>query len=191
MSGQEFAVRPALSEDFGRWVDLYEAVAAEGKWIGAEAPVDRELMRQRFDERLAEAGSRATIFVAEADGELIGHLGIEERRGVADLGMMVAVAWRGRGVGSALMGEALMWAREAGAHKVVLQVWPHNEAALTLYRRFGFVEEGRLRRHYRRRGGALWDAILMGIVLDHASPGSRFDPAALAPRCRPAPPRET
>ena len=181
MSGHEFAVRPARSGDFGRWVDLYVAVAAEGKWIGAEAPVDRELMRPRFDERLAQAG-RATIFVAEADGELIGHLGIEERRGVADLGMMVADAWRGRGVGSVLMGEALRWAGEAGAHKVVLQVWPHNGAALTLYRRFGFVEEGRLRRHYRRRNGELWDAILMGIVLDQASPGSPFDPASTEPR---------
>ena len=170
-------MRPALSEDFGRWIDLYEAVAAEGKWIGGEAPVDREMMRHRFDERLAQSGGRATIFVAEADREMIGHLGIEERRGVADLGMLVAVAWRGCGVGSALMKEALRWAGEEGAHKVVLQVWPHNQAALTLYRRFGFVEEGRLRRHYRRRGGELWDAVLMGIVLDHTSPGSPFDAA--------------
>jgi RimJ/RimL family protein N-acetyltransferase len=46
-----------------------------------------------------------------------------------------------------------------------LEVWPHNTAAIALYRRVGFVEEGRKRRHYRRRNGELWDAVLMGMEL--------------------------
>jgi RimJ/RimL family protein N-acetyltransferase len=68
-------------------------------------------------------------------------------------------------VGSALLSAAIAWAREAGAHKVALQVWPHNEAAIALYRKFGFEQEGRLRRHYRRRNGELWDAVVMGLCL--------------------------
>ncbi|MGH9178809.1 MAG: GNAT family N-acetyltransferase, partial [Acidimicrobiales bacterium] len=97
----------------------------------------------------------------------VGHIGLSLRPwGVADLGMLVAAGWRGQGVGAALMRSGLDWAREAGAHKIALQVWPHNEAALALYRKFGFVEEGRLRRHYRRRDGELWDAVLMGLLLD-------------------------
>jgi RimJ/RimL family protein N-acetyltransferase len=70
------------------------------------------------------------------------------------------------------MAAAVTWAEEAGAHKVTLQVWPHNEAARALYRKVGFVEEGLLRRHYRRRNGELWDAITMGLVLDNTSPGA-------------------
>jgi hypothetical protein len=31
---------------------------------------------------------------------------------------------------------------EQGAHKISLDVWPHNEAARNVYRRFGFAEEG-------------------------------------------------
>jgi RimJ/RimL family protein N-acetyltransferase len=50
-------------------------------------------------------------------------------------------------------------------------VWPHNEATRALYGKFGFVEEGCLRHHYRRRNGQLWDAIVMGLVLDTKSPG--------------------
>jgi RimJ/RimL family protein N-acetyltransferase len=57
---------------------------------------------------------------------------------------------------------------------VALQVWPHNHAARALYRRFGFADEGLLRRHYRRRNGELWDAVVMGLVLDESSPGSPF-----------------
>ncbi|HWW53801.1 MAG TPA: GNAT family N-acetyltransferase [Acidimicrobiales bacterium] len=175
MSDRPFTLRQAREDDFDRWVDLYESVASEGKWIGGEAPVDRDALREGFIGRLMQAPDRAVMFLAEADGEMIGNLGIENHGGLADLGMMVAHSWRGRGVGSALMDAALQWADQAGAHKLVLQVWPHNEAAIALYERCGFVEEGRLRRHYRRRSGELWDAITMGRVLDQTSPGSPFN----------------
>jgi RimJ/RimL family protein N-acetyltransferase len=112
------------------------------------------------------ARTDAELFVAEDDGRLAGVLGIEvESYGVADFGMMVDADMRGRGVGSALLAAAMEWARSAGAHKIALQVWPHNEAAIALYRKFGFVEEGRLLRHYRRRNGELWDAVVMGLSL--------------------------
>jgi ribosomal protein S18 acetylase RimI-like enzyme len=97
---------------------------------------------------------------------MVGHLWIGvQGYGVADLGMMVAADVRGQGVGSALMDAGVGWARQAGAHKIALQVWPHNEGAIALYRKYGFEHEGRLRRHYRRRNGELWDAVVMGLVL--------------------------
>jgi hypothetical protein len=43
---------------------------------------------------------------------------------------------------------------------------PWNEAAIALYRKFGFVEEGRLRKQYRRQSGELWDVLVMGLVLE-------------------------
>src|SRR6266540_3495536 len=103
---------------------------------------------------------------AEGGGRIIGQLGMDlAGYGVADLGMLVSEGWRGRGVGSALLRAGIEWARGAGAHKVALQVWPHNAAALALYEKFGFQREGLLRGHYRRRNGELWDAIVMGLPL--------------------------
>jgi RimJ/RimL family protein N-acetyltransferase len=64
-----------------------------------------------------------------------------------------------------LLTACIEWARSAGAHKVVLDLWPHNDAAMALYRKFGFVQEGYLTKHYRRRDGELWDSIEMGLVL--------------------------
>jgi RimJ/RimL family protein N-acetyltransferase len=99
---------------------------------------------------------------------MVGELGIEVASyGVADFGMMVAADARGRGAGSALLSAAIDWAREAGVHKIALQAWPHNEPAIALYRKFGFEQEGYLRRHYRRRNGDLWDAVVMGLPLDN------------------------
>ena len=161
----EVTVRPAREDDLDAMVDLTVAVAEEGRWIGTEAPVDRERRRQRYagDIQRDDTG----VFVADAGGQLVGHLGLVlARYGVADLGMLVAAGWRGRGVGTALLAEAVRRARAAGAHKIALQVWPHNTAAIALYERFGFRREGYLRRHYRRRSGELWDAVVMGLPLD-------------------------
>jgi ribosomal protein S18 acetylase RimI-like enzyme len=91
--------------------------------------------------------------------------------------MMVAQEHRGRGIGGRLLDESLRWAREHGVHKVNLEVWPHNAAAIALYRSRGFSVEGRLRRHYRRSNGELWDAVAMGLVLDTQSPGSSYPDA--------------
>ena len=55
-------------------------------------------------------------------------------------------------------------ARE-GLHKLTLSVFARNEAAIGLYRKHGFVEEGRRVRHYRRQSGELWDSLEMGLLL--------------------------
>ena len=152
---------------------MFEAVAGEGRWIGAEAPVDRDWARQVFERRLDS--EQAATFIAEDGHLLVGHLGVDLAGGVADLGMMVRADHRGEGVGSRLVEACIDWSRAHGANKVTLSVWPHNEPALRLYRSHGFVTEGRLRRHWRRRNGELWDALLMGLVLDTTSPGSRHE----------------
>jgi ribosomal protein S18 acetylase RimI-like enzyme len=58
--------------------------------------------------------------------------------------MSVDADWRGRGVGSALMSEALRWAHANRVEKLTLSVYPHNTRAIALYRKFGFTDEGRL-----------------------------------------------
>ena len=158
-------IRPATVADVDAAVALLVEVAGEGRWIGTEAPVDVEQRRRRMVEDVE--GEHAVVLVAEAGGQVVGELGLHlARYGVAELGMAVAAGWRGRGVGSALLAEAIDQARKAGAHKMALQVWPHNAAAIALYERFGFQREGYLTRHYRRRSGELWDAVIMGLRLD-------------------------
>jgi ribosomal protein S18 acetylase RimI-like enzyme len=63
------------------------------------------------------------------------------------------------------MTAAIEWARERGLHKLCLSVWPHNTAAIALYRKYGFVEEGRRVKQIRRQSGELWDVLDMGLLL--------------------------
>jgi RimJ/RimL family protein N-acetyltransferase len=160
-------IRRATVDDLDRVVDLLWDVAAEGRWVGTEVPFDKEARRTAFVGRVNGPDSVVLVADAGAGVGVVGHLQVVVAPyGVADLGMLLADGWRGRGLGSALLDAGLDWAAGAGAHKAALQVWPHNEAGLALYRSRGFVEEGRLVGHYRPRDGQLWDGVIMGRRLD-------------------------
>jgi RimJ/RimL family protein N-acetyltransferase len=140
--------------------ELFAAVAAERDGIATEPPVD-------IDERAAQfASTVGGSVVAVTDSQVIGMLHVEaSRHGFGEIGMLVDRSWRGRGVGSALLQAAVGLAREQGLHKLCLEVFARNTAAIALYRNCGFVEEGRRARQYRRASGELWDSIVMGLVL--------------------------
>jgi RimJ/RimL family protein N-acetyltransferase len=176
----DVVIRRSIAEDFDEWFDLYQEVADEARWIGREGPLDRDDRRQAFERTLEADDSRT--FIAERDGTVVGALGVTLNAGLAELGMMVRHAERGRGIGTALMASCIRWCRDRQAHKVTLTVWPHNERGIALYRTFGFAVEGRLARHHRRRSGELWDLLSMGLVLDTTSPGSTFVDAPSASR---------
>jgi ribosomal protein S18 acetylase RimI-like enzyme len=155
-----YQVRQARAEDARALVEVFAAVAEERDGIATEPPVDVDALTRKF------AASIDGTIVAIAAGEFVGSLHLEvSRHGFAGLGMAVAREWRGRGVGSALLAAAIEKARAEGLHKLSLEVFPHNDAAIALYRKFGFVAEGRRVKHYRRASGELWDSIVMGLLL--------------------------
>jgi L-amino acid N-acyltransferase YncA len=153
----EFTVRFARASDGRAMAELFAAVAEERDGIATEPPVD---VRQRTAQ--FARGADATL-VAVAGGQIIGLLYVEVSRfGFGEVSMLVDRGWRGRGVGSALLLGAIDWARDHGLHKLSLEVFAHNSSAIALYRKSGFVEEGRRLRQFRRASGELWDSIIMG-----------------------------
>jgi ribosomal protein S18 acetylase RimI-like enzyme len=156
--GAPFQIRSARDEDRLPLAVVFAAVAEERDGIATEPPVDVEA-------RAASWTLDGTL-VAVAGAELVGSVHVDEsRHGFGEIGMAVAREWRGRGVGAALLAAAIEWARERGLHKLSLSVFAHNAAAIALYRKFGFVEEGRRVKQYRRASGELWDAVDMGLLL--------------------------
>lgn len=64
--------------------------------------------------------------------------------------LAIAPAWRRQGWGGRLLQELLGRARRRGCQGCRLEVRTGNRAALSLYRRWGFREEGRLAKFYTR-----------------------------------------
>jgi ribosomal protein S18 acetylase RimI-like enzyme len=153
-----FSIRPAEESDRRPLAEMWAAVVNENVGLGTEPPVDIEAR--------AAMWTLDGMLIAVADGKPIGSINAHGgRHGFVEIGMAVARDWRGRGVGSALMDAAEQWARAHGHHKLSLSVFAHNEAAIALYRKHGFVEEGRRVKHYRRKNGELFDSIEMGKLL--------------------------
>ena len=156
----EFVVRPARAGDAPAMAEIFAAVAQERDGIATEPPVN-------IEERAAVFARGAdTSVVAVAGGQIVGMVHVEvSRHGFGELAILVGPGWRGRGVGSALVQAAIDWARDRRLHKLCLEVFPHNAAAIALYRSAGFAEEGRRVNQYRRASGELWDSVVMGLLL--------------------------
>ena len=169
-------VRAARPQDAVSYLAFWTGVVDEGRHVRTERVTSSaRVYRRRF--RRPWTDREAQIVAVDADGTVIGHLYIQREehpvtRHVATLGIAVSAESRGRGVGTALMAEAVRWARSVHVDKIVLSVYPHNVGAIALYRRFGFVEEGRLARHSRKSYGDE-DEILMAAWLgnDAEEPG--------------------
>jgi putative acetyltransferase len=162
-------IRSARPEDAAALVELGAAVGSEdGGWL-----LSSDGWRSAADERrylrALKRYADAAVYVAVDGEDVVGRLSLARdpnpaSRHVADLGLMVAASHRRRGIGRALLEQAVQWARAADVRKLELHVFPWNEAAIVLYERFGFEREGLRRGHYNR-GGEDLDAILMGYAV--------------------------
>lgn len=119
--------------------------------------------------------NEAKHIVAELDGDPVGMVSLWWRtagrdRHVAWLGIDVKTEHWGKGVGSALMQEAVRVAKELGFRKMVLGVFEGNERAMRLYRKFGFKNEA-----YERDevwiDGSWRTGFMMGSELAPCKPG--------------------
>jgi ribosomal protein S18 acetylase RimI-like enzyme len=162
--GDVLEIRPAKPSDARAFLEFWTAIVAEERFVRSEeVHVPARAYRRRFRQR----SGLETHIVALEGGRLIGHVNVQRERHpvthhVASLSIAVAADARGRGVGRRLMEEAIVWSKRVGIEKLVLSVYPHNEAAISLYRSFGFVDEGRLARHSRKSYG-YEDEILMAV----------------------------
>lgn len=117
--------------------------------------------------RLAEPPEGTFSLVACVENEVVGQLGLHtfpnnpRRRHVGQIGMAVRDDWQGRGAGSALMEAATDLAdRWLNLSRLELEVYTDNEAAIGLYKKFGFIVEGTLVR-FAYRNGDYTDAYMM------------------------------
>ena len=160
--GPGVAIRRMEAGDAAAWQRVFASVGNEALWIGAEPPVP-----ERGEEIVASFVGHATdvMFLVFVDDECVGWISAEvDEDDSAELGMGISDGFRGQGIGSALMETVIAW---AGERRLWLRVFPHNERAIALYRKFGFAELERKTGVWPRRNGEFWDLIFMERFSDH------------------------
>lgn len=100
------------------------------------------------------------VWVAQEGAEIIGHIDLRARPEPAArhrclLGMGVHRNARRGGLGTALVAEAVAWARGQGLEWVDLEVLTDNQPARALYRKTGFVQTGEIADLFRIDGESL------------------------------------
>ena len=128
-------------------------------------PILAELERQCFAEPWSEKSLReelenpqAVFLTAETpQGELLGYSGMHDVLGEGYIdNIAVFPQARGKGVGSALVRALCDYGERNRLDFITLEVRPSNEAALALYHKFGFCQEGIRKNYYRHPTEDAW-----------------------------------
>ncbi len=166
-SGNGYRVRDAVPEDAPRIVEILTHVGLEGIYIANEGfYMSAEQQAQVLTRRNPDIH---LILVAEQASQIVGTLEMvrgvfQKNRHTANFGMALTSDVRGRGMGEGLLLAAHKWARDRGIQKICLSVFASNRAAIRLYTRLGYEEEGR-RKHQFLLEGSLVDEVLMAVYL--------------------------
>jgi RimJ/RimL family protein N-acetyltransferase len=93
-------------------------------------------------------------------------------RHTAELGMWLRASYRELGLGSAMLEYALRWAQaHHDLEKITLSARSSNRRALNLYRKYGFIEEGRRHGNIKTTQGYESEVLLGRFVAGPMRPG--------------------
>jgi GNAT superfamily N-acetyltransferase len=128
------AIRSVCAADAGALSDFFAGLSAQTRYLRFFAPVTPgpDLLR-----RMVGGDGHTDAVVAVRGGVIIGHAMAADQAGprgarTADVGLVVADAWQGLGVGSALMRAVITSARARGVTSLTMDVLPGNRRMLGL-----------------------------------------------------------
>lgn len=133
-------IRSATAEDIEAMLALLQALFA----IEADFAFDPDRQRRGL-ELLLSRGEAARLLVVEHDGSIVGMCTLQCLISTAEGGevgliedMVIAEAWRGRGIGRRLLEAMEAWASTRGLSRLQLLTDRHNLPALSFYEAQGW-----------------------------------------------------
>lgn len=130
----------------------------------------QELPEEIFVKKIETLNCGEGLYVvAERNGLIVGHalldpMGLQNIAHIFRLTIVVHPNLTSQGVGNALMSHLILWAKEnPKAFKIELLVRSTNTRAISLYKKMGFIEEGRLTNRVRVSETEFIDDITMGL----------------------------
>lgn len=101
-------------------------------------------------EKIRKSNEKGNLYIVyEVDSKVVGFLlfnryELERLRHVGTMGMGIREAYCNQGIGTKLIEFLISWAKgQKGLEKICLGVVSVNDRAIKVYKRMGFVEEGR------------------------------------------------
>lgn len=113
----------------------------------------------------------ALFIIAEVNGKVVGNLnfsgGQRQRTAhVGEFGVSILKEYWGNGIGEELIKYLISWSKSSGIiRKINLRVRTDNIRGINLYKKFGFLEEGIVKRDFLIND-EFYDSLLMGLMID-------------------------
>ncbi|MCQ6264748.1 GNAT family N-acetyltransferase [Fictibacillus sp. WQ 8-8] len=164
-----YVVRTGKIEDTEAVLTIQRSVVSEGEFlISLSEEFNKTLSQQREWVQSLLENVNEILIVAERDGEVVGWIVFQaapNRKRLSHtgaLGMMISKGYREMGIGSMLLKALLDWAEKNPLiEKVSLGVFSTNHRAISLYKKMGFLEEGRKIKEFKMNENDYVDDILM------------------------------
>ncbi|MBG9599444.1 GNAT family N-acetyltransferase [Bacillus mycoides] len=123
-------------------------------------------------EKIQKSSEKGNLYiVSEVDGKVVGFLVFnryeqERLQHAGAIGMGIREEYCNQGIGTKLIGFLINWAKiQKNLEKICLGVVSVNDRAIKVYKRIGFVEEGRQRNQIKYEDGSYGDDILMAYYI--------------------------
>lgn len=143
----ELMIRPAQAEDASNLLALLSQLQGESTtFMVAQDYEEIDGLTQAENIDFLQTTTNNVILVVASDtGELFGLISaaaLPGRPRQAEIGVAVLQAYQGMGLAQALVEELLNWATSFSTVDVLrLTVQAHNQAAIHIYEKFGFVRD--------------------------------------------------
>lgn len=167
----EIIYREPVVEDAQKIVDFYNYVGGETSFLSFEKdeyPLDVEAQKEDI---VATKAHPASIMLLAMDGDEIAGIGTInsskkiKSRHQGELGIVVAKKYQAKGIGTTIMNKLIEFCRGNGVTtRIQLDTRCDNEVAVELYKKLGFVIEGRLP-NTTLLNGVYYDLYVMGLML--------------------------
>jgi GNAT superfamily N-acetyltransferase len=130
------AIRPARPADLPALRDFFAGLSTQTRYLRFFSPVTPG---PALLDLLAGGAGTTDAVVATRGRVIIGHAMAADRTGprgdrMTDVGVVVADAWQGQGVGSALVQAVITRAQARGVRSVAMDVLPANRRVLAMIR---------------------------------------------------------
>lgn len=166
---QNCIIRTGKPKDAEALLEISNSVVSEGDYfIAVSEELDKKSLKQQSEQiQKIIDNEKETLLVAEINDVVVGSIvfrssNLKRLVHTGSISMSISENFRGKGIGKLLLKALLDWAEEHPLiEKVSLGVFSTNQRAVSLYKRMGFIEEGRKVKEFKINENTYVDDILM------------------------------